>query len=139
LQVQEDVAVAGDGFEQMVGLAGATPAVVDFGFEVLSPGFAAGAGLALFFVAFAVVVATDFEGVAQFVEVLLGGGLLPLVQEAVEFVAGGVEVVVEEAGVGVGLQGQAVAVVVDDPLVAVGFDVGELFELAVGELEALGS
>jgi hypothetical protein len=31
--------------------------------------------------AFAVVVATDFEGVAQFVEVLLGGGLLPLVQE----------------------------------------------------------
>jgi hypothetical protein len=37
-----------------------------------------------------------------------------------------------------GLQGQAVAVVVDDSLVAVGFDVGELFELAVGELEALG-
>jgi hypothetical protein len=38
----------------------------------------------------------------------------------------------------VGLQGQAVAVVVDDPFVAVGFDVGELFELAVLKLEALG-
>jgi hypothetical protein len=37
------------------------------------------------------------------------------------------------------LQGQAVAVVVDDALVAVGFDVGELFELAVLKLEALGT
>jgi hypothetical protein len=49
LQVQEDVAVAGDGFEQMVGLAGAAPAVVDFGFEVLPPGFAAGAGFGAVF------------------------------------------------------------------------------------------
>jgi hypothetical protein len=131
--------MAGNGFEQMVGLAGAAPAVVDFGFEVLPPGFAAGAGLALFFAPFAVVVAANLEGVAQFVEVLLGGGLLPLVQEVGRGDRYGVEVVVEEAGVGVGLQGQAVAVVVDDSLVAVGFDVGELFELAVGELEALGS
>jgi hypothetical protein len=70
------VAVAGNGFEQVVGLAGAAPAVVDFGFEVFRQASLRGLAWRCFGV-LAAVVAANFEGVAQFVEVLLGGGLLP--------------------------------------------------------------
>jgi hypothetical protein len=61
------VAVAGDGFQQVVGLAGAAPAVVDFGFEVLFARLRCGGWLGAVTWAFAAVVATDFEGVAQLV------------------------------------------------------------------------
>ena len=81
------MAMAGDGFEQMVGLAGAAPAVSDFGFEVLSPSSTARAAWARVFAAFAVVVATDFEGVAQLGQVLLRGGGIPKPEEAVQVVA----------------------------------------------------
>jgi hypothetical protein len=63
--------MAGDGFEQMVGLTRAAPAVSDVRFKVLPPGLTTGAALALLLAPFAMVVATDFEGVAQLVQVLL--------------------------------------------------------------------
>jgi hypothetical protein len=68
----------------MVGLTRAAPAVSDVRFEVLPPGLATGAALALLFAPFAMVVATDFEGVAQLVEVLLRCSGVPLVQESGE-------------------------------------------------------
>jgi hypothetical protein len=71
------MAVAGDGLEQVVSLAGAGPAFFDLGFHIRAPVFGAATGVALQAGLFAAVVAANFEGVAQLVQVLLGGGGIP--------------------------------------------------------------
>jgi hypothetical protein len=99
--------VAGDGFEQGVGLAGAAPAVGDFGFEVLSPGGAAGAGAwrcclpRLRWLSRPILRAWRSSGRSCWARRLAatGGG------SRSSAIADGVEVVVEEAGAGVRVAG----------------------------------
>jgi hypothetical protein len=68
----------------MVGLTRTAPTVSDVRFEVLPPGLTARAALALLLAPFTMIVATDFEGVAQLVQVLLRCSNVPLVQESGE-------------------------------------------------------
>ncbi|MBE9157080.1 hypothetical protein IQ265_09610 [Nodosilinea sp. LEGE 06152] len=75
---------------------------------------------------------------AQGVHVLVAGGTIPEPEEPGQAAADGIEGIVEQAGAAAGLQGQAVPHVFDKGLNAVGFDVGEDFELPGLEPKSLG-
>lgn len=59
-------------------------------------------------------------------------------EEAAQAIAYWVEVVIEQAGATTGLEGQAIGLVLGEGSDAIGFDIGEDFELARFEHKALG-
>ena len=75
----EDAAIAGDSFEQVVGLAVVGPAFGDLNVEILSPALD---GVAAAFGSLAMVIAANFHRMAQGVHVLVSRCAIPEPEEA---------------------------------------------------------